>query len=317
MKKDLKELIEELDPPTFEKYVEDFLSNYKDEDSFLNYFKTTYLNRKEKWAYCYRLNLGVNVNMKLERWHRSLKHEEGNGTVMKRLDKTLNLVLKACTKKLIGRLTTLERGKLTKRVQLIRKRHSIEMDEDVYSIYQMEDKFIITKSDGQFMNSYDVKINDKTCHCAIKCIDCNVCEHTCPCTCVDSNIRFLICKHIHFVSKKFGISRGEKNNASMCAEDNALIIDVTEDEVSQYEEKDIIIKQLHKKPRLDIDQDKSEIEDLMQSISRAIQKTDSPEDVAYVKDHLKNINAYLNSTNKPSKLQIAKTSNNIASNKKN
>ena len=102
MKKDLKELIEELDPPTFEKYVEDFLSNYKDEDSFLNYFKTTYLNRKEKWAYCYRFNLGVNVNMKLERWHRSLKHEEGNGTVMKRLDKTLNIVLKACTKKLIG-----------------------------------------------------------------------------------------------------------------------------------------------------------------------------------------------------------------------
>ena len=166
------------------------------------------------------------------------------------------------------------------------------------------------------MNSYDVKINDKTCHCAIERIDCNVCIHTCTCTCVDYNIRFLICKHIHFVCKKFGISRGEKNNASMCAEDNALIIDVTEDEVSQYEEKDIIIKQLHKKPRLDIDQDKSEIEDLMQSISRAIQKTDSPEDVAYVKDHLKNINAYLNSTNKPSKLQIAKTSNNIPSNKK-
>ena len=144
MKNDLNKIIEELDKCTFYRHVEDFFIKYKEEKNFLDYFQLNYLNRPEKWAYCHRLNLGINVNMKLEQWHKQLKHEEAGGTKIKRLDKALNIVMNSCTKRLLGRLISIERGKLTKRVQLIRQRHSTKMDENIYSIIQLdENKYVI------------------------------------------------------------------------------------------------------------------------------------------------------------------------------
>ena len=108
--------------------------------------------------------------------------------------------MKTCTKRLLGRLISIERGKLTKRMQLIRQRHSTKMDENIYSIIQLdENKYVITKIVGKSeIQSYDVHLDDINCQCEIECIDCNICIHTLTCTCIDYNIRFVLCKHIHY-----------------------------------------------------------------------------------------------------------------------
>ncbi|GFU18943.1 hypothetical protein TNCV_2347341 [Trichonephila clavipes] len=64
MKNKLTTLVSEINKSTFECIYDDFVKNYG--------------GRKEKWAYCHRIGCGINVNMKLERWHRLLKYEEGN-----------------------------------------------------------------------------------------------------------------------------------------------------------------------------------------------------------------------------------------------
>ncbi|GFY15027.1 uncharacterized protein TNCV_4492801 [Trichonephila clavipes] len=116
MKNKLTTLVSEIDEPTFERIYDDFVQNYtKNEESknFVEYFVKNYGGRKEKWAYCHRIGCGISVNMNLERWHRLLKYEEGNGKTIKRLDKSLSMVLNAISKKL-----TMERGKLTYKILL-------------------------------------------------------------------------------------------------------------------------------------------------------------------------------------------------------
>ena len=93
----------------------------------------------------------------LERWHKQIKHEEAGFTKIKRLDKALNIVIKTCAKRLLGRLISIERRNLIKRVQLIHQRHSIKMDENISSIIQLEEnKYVITKIVGKNeIQSYD------------------------------------------------------------------------------------------------------------------------------------------------------------------
>ena len=135
-----------MDKHTFYKYIEEFFMKYKEEKNFLDYFLLNYLNGIEKQAYSNRLKLGINVNTKLERWHKQIKHEEAGFTKIKRLDKALNIVIKTCAKRLLGRLISIERRNLIKRVQLIHQRHSTKMDENISSIIQLEEnKYVITK----------------------------------------------------------------------------------------------------------------------------------------------------------------------------
>ncbi|GFR32137.1 uncharacterized protein TNCT_499211 [Trichonephila clavata] len=129
--------------------ISNFINNYKEESNFVNYFVYNYANRAEKWAYCYRNVLGINTNMKLERKNRQLKYEEAGGTVMKRLDKTISLLLAAIAKKSLSRVISIERGKLTSRVALIRKRHKLSEEMgDKYDSVVADEKHIVTKSEG-------------------------------------------------------------------------------------------------------------------------------------------------------------------------
>ncbi|GFV13518.1 uncharacterized protein TNCV_2575191 [Trichonephila clavipes] len=93
----LKKLMNEIHVVTFERMYEDFVQEYtKNEESknFVEYYVKSYGGRKQKWAYCYRVGCEINTNMKLERWHRELKYEEGGGKALRRLGKSLSLVLR-------------------------------------------------------------------------------------------------------------------------------------------------------------------------------------------------------------------------------
>lgn len=63
--------------------------------NFARYFIRNYMTRPQHWAFCHRLNAGINTNMKVQRWHRAIKYEEAEGKIIKRLYKSLIIVLNA------------------------------------------------------------------------------------------------------------------------------------------------------------------------------------------------------------------------------
>lgn len=56
-------------------------------NTFDLYFKRHYARRPECWVYCYRLRHGINTNMYLESFHKTLRHIYLEGNNVKRLDK--------------------------------------------------------------------------------------------------------------------------------------------------------------------------------------------------------------------------------------
>ena len=70
---DLIALQRELDENEFTQHLKFFTikySKFPDCESFLKYFNSYYVERKEMWASCYRKEAGINTNMHLESLHK-------------------------------------------------------------------------------------------------------------------------------------------------------------------------------------------------------------------------------------------------------
>ncbi|GFS31045.1 hypothetical protein TNIN_308421 [Trichonephila inaurata madagascariensis] len=86
---------------------------------------------------------------------------------MKRLDKTNFITVgPPLRKSVISCYRSIERGKLTSRVALIRKRHkgSEEMDSK-YDYIQCDEKHIVTKSEGSSIFPYEHSRRNRSCRC--------------------------------------------------------------------------------------------------------------------------------------------------------
>ena len=81
-----------------------------------------WINRKEKWAYCYRVGLGINTNIYVKAFHRVFKYQYLKGKYNKRVDKCL-LALRYDRDKPFGRIIKLAIGKTTHKI------HTINMKE--------------------------------------------------------------------------------------------------------------------------------------------------------------------------------------------
>ena len=82
---------------------------------FSNYFNSHYANRKQQWALCYRKYSHINTNMYVEAFHRVLKHIYMKGTINKRVDKCIHILMKYERDKAFERVVKLEKGKMTGR----------------------------------------------------------------------------------------------------------------------------------------------------------------------------------------------------------
>lgn len=96
-----------------------------DTSAFGEYFSKHYAYRPETWAYCYRVGLGINTNMYLESYHKILKHIYLEGKKVKRLDKTINAVLKIARDSLFKRLIKLSKNTRTEKLQDISRSHKL------------------------------------------------------------------------------------------------------------------------------------------------------------------------------------------------
>ncbi|GFR16068.1 uncharacterized protein TNCT_342451 [Trichonephila clavata] len=247
----LKQLVNEIHVVTFERMYEDFVQKYtKNEEAknFITYFEKIYGGRKQKWAYCYRVGCGINTNMKLERWHQELKYEEGGGRVLRRLDKSLSLVLNAVSKKLMGRIISIERGKLTSKISTIRIRHLKSCKEmQGYSAEEFTPtKWVVFKTVANRITTYEIN-KAKDCDYPIRCHICKICIHSFTCNCVDYSIKFTICKHIHYICQKFPTKLENLRDETM------LIIDEDSNRLRREKEMEAILKEkekpiVHEKP---------------------------------------------------------------------
>lgn len=132
----LRTLLEEVNVEKFDTALNNFVCQIllnKQTKEYGEYFKTYYYFRKEQWAACYRRHSGINTNMYVEAFHRTLKHIYFQGKTNKRVDKCMNVLLRIARDKAFERLTKLEKGKASLRISTIKKRHkqSLKMPQDM------------------------------------------------------------------------------------------------------------------------------------------------------------------------------------------
>lgn len=184
---------------------------------FGNYFKNNYLNNVQSWAYCYRINSGLNTNMSIERMHRTIKYIYFQGRKVKRLDKAIHGIQTFITDRLFNRLIVLHKGKVTNKLRELRVRHKLSEKLSTKLVVKNGIYWDISSSTPNCHEIYSVAENENNvpCKCRLKCIECNNCIHKYSCTCIDSCIRWNMCKHVHLLCRylKENPSENPTNNA--------------------------------------------------------------------------------------------------------
>ena len=152
--------------------------------SFKKYFEWEWAPRKEQWAYCFRVGLGINTNEFVEAFHKAFKYQYLKGRTNKCLDDCLLNLLKYVRDKTFDCLIKLTKGKVTKHINIIQERHLRSLTLSTGSV-KAEDPntWTVLGEDGR--SSYKVsKLLDacnKQQNCQLKCQECNICVHICLC----------------------------------------------------------------------------------------------------------------------------------------
>lgn len=195
----LKALMYELDENTFHQALDKATSKMSlDEelDGFLKYFEDQYIKKEsfKKWAYSYRLQSGINTNMSIENFNRLLKYCYLQGKKTKRLDKTLCALLNLLKDKLFDLIIKQYKGKVVKKLQILRKRHreSFNMNEEAF-VQESSKRFHVLGSKCTEMYLVQRITDCKT--YLLRCDHCNSCFHEYTCSCMDCAIRNNMCKH--------------------------------------------------------------------------------------------------------------------------
>ena len=100
--KQLKVLMEEPDKLTFERLLEGSLCELRKlpkTREFAKYFEKAYVASKEQWALCFCTGSGISTNMFVEAFHRVLKYDYLKGTVNRRLDTLVCILLRVAKDK--------------------------------------------------------------------------------------------------------------------------------------------------------------------------------------------------------------------------
>ena len=209
----LRSILQETDSAAFHKMLINFVEITQIDPltiSFSNYFKNNYMKNVKSWAYCYRLDCGLNTNMHIERLHRTIKYAYLSGKAVKRLDKSISCLMRLVKDKLFERIIALQKGKLCNKLINLRNRHkrSLEMLIIAENLVPLEVGWNIY-SENQIYHIYKKEVPCDV-NCSLFCDECEVCIHTYLCTCMDAAIKWNMCKHIHFLCMHLKATREDK-----------------------------------------------------------------------------------------------------------
>ncbi|XP_064468628.1 uncharacterized protein LOC135381638 [Ornithodoros turicata] len=177
------------------------LQENSDTQRFGHYFSRTYACRPSEWALCFRKGAGLNTNMYLEAFHKTLKHVYLEGKSNRRVDRLLACLESFTEDRLYDRLIKICKGKKTYRVQAIESKHRASASIPKTNITACDDNNFIVKSQTNPGLEYTVSRLDASCKdCKLFCSVCHACVHSFTCTCYDHMVKFNMCKHIHAVA---------------------------------------------------------------------------------------------------------------------
>lgn len=230
--KSLRVLLQTVDCSDFESLKKGFIVqilNDPDTKLFGEYFIKYYVSRADCWAYCYRRGCGINTNMRLESLHKILKYIYLDGKKNKRLDKCIDVLMKAARDILFQRFRKLLKHQRPSQVQNILKSHLQSKTVQLITPDSTDTGRWLVQScsnEGIFysvtQNLDQIKVCDD--ECLFICEKCNpkICIHTFSCECVDHLIKNNICKHIHACVTHICDSTNDSNdcNASSTIKEN-------------------------------------------------------------------------------------------------
>ncbi|BES97337.1 Zinc finger protein [Nesidiocoris tenuis] len=200
--KKIRALLEETDEHNFERQLQHTLSELKSDPEtvkFGNYFEREFSKNYTSWALYTRKHCGINADANLEDLHRILKHIYVRGKTIKRLDKAIDALIRFTRDKLYDPVIVAKpRRKLVAKITDVRKKHQTSLAMTDCVVNEMENGgWRITSQCAQ--ETYEVVEMESNCKCSLKCDDCNICIHSFRCSCIDSYVKWNICKHVHKV----------------------------------------------------------------------------------------------------------------------
>lgn len=203
--KTLRVLLQEMNEERFRQYMNAFMTQLLEDqetNEFEKYFRSTYSERSDQWAYCFRKNCEINTNMYLEAMHKSYKYFHLHAVVNNRLDKCIFELLRFARNCYFKRVHLIGKKRLSRNQGSILKSH--EKSSEVKSIQSFNDYTWSVQSFKDENIFYKVTLtldNVESCsnECVIVCTKClpRICIHTFHCECINYNIQHNICKHIH------------------------------------------------------------------------------------------------------------------------
>jgi hypothetical protein len=213
----LQAVMTTLDAVTFEEGLKALVNTFNQSTStalknFAEYFQNYYVHRATEWAYCYRVRAGINTNMHFERMHKGIKYNFLYKKVVTRMDVSLKAIREFLTSKQHDRLISINRGKVTTKDKLLRKRHESSIQLSLNAISESGENSWNVKSATNEFDYYTIHASPTKCHCSLICPQCRVCLHAYTCSCPDNSIRMNMCKHIHLLNRFL-----EENCASECS----------------------------------------------------------------------------------------------------
>ncbi|XP_023235219.1 uncharacterized protein LOC111634623 [Centruroides sculpturatus] len=168
-----------------------------DTTDFGQYLKENYMKTAKYWAYCYRLHCGLNTDMHVENMHKCIKHIYFQGKRLKHLDKAIHALMTFLRDKMYDKIIVMHKGKVTSKLSDLRKRHKISLSLCKDLLIKEDNTWKIPSSNGSDICT--VAMIKENCECQIVCNKCKSCIHMYTCICIDSAIKFNMCKHIHLV----------------------------------------------------------------------------------------------------------------------
>lgn len=164
------------------------------------YFEKEYVIRAREWAACFRVGSRANTNMFVERFHRTLKKVYLEKKQNRRVDHLIFKLRKIARDKAFKQLIKAEKGKSTLRQRESIKRHKQGELVKKEAVHKQDDDLWNVLLASKTGTVHHVGRISATCSCVMKCPSCEVCVHTCECSCANYGIRGVLCSHIHAVN---------------------------------------------------------------------------------------------------------------------
>ncbi|KAL1487580.1 hypothetical protein ABEB36_015753 [Hypothenemus hampei] len=178
--------------------------------------------------------------------HRTIKYVYLQGKNSKRLDKTINILMSLVRDKLYDRIITLHKGKISSKLSELRKRHYTSTELKNLICENGEDSWIIQSTRSAEL--YNLRKENINCDCKLRCGYCNSCIHQYTCTCIDSAVKWNMCKHIHYLCTFLNTNGADQTgNVRKCIDESNLLIDCDPQQEVQHLIKTLVVNSNKKK----------------------------------------------------------------------